>query len=126
MPHIARAALVGISYQCADVLQAMEADSGVKLSQLRVDGGAVANNLLMQFQSDILGIPVVRPKNAETTAMGAAYLAGLATGFYKSTDEISTQWAIDRTFEPKMGADQRNKLRSDWNKAVLRAKAWAS
>jgi glycerol kinase len=126
MAHIARAALEGIAYQCADVLQAMEADSGVKLSQLRVDGGAVANNLLMQFQSDILGIPVVRPKNAETTAMGAAYLAGLATGFYKSTDEISTQWAIDRTFEPKMGADQRNKLRSDWNKAVSRAKAWAS
>jgi glycerol kinase len=124
--HIARAALEGICYQVADVLQAMEADSGVKLSQLRVDGGAVANNLLMQFQSDILGIPVVRPKNAETTAMGAAYLAGLGTGFYKSTDEISTQWAIDRTFEPQMGADQRNKLRSDWSKAVLRAKAWAN
>jgi glycerol kinase len=124
--HIARAALEGICYQCADVLQAMEADSGVKLSQLRVDGGAVANNLLMQFQSDILGIPVVRPKNAETTAMGAAYLGGLGTGFYKSTDEIATQWAIDRTFEPKMSADQRNKLRSEWNKAVSRAKAWAN
>jgi glycerol kinase len=124
--HIARAALEGIAYQVADVLQAMEADSGVKLKQLRVDGGAVGNNLLMQFQSDILGIPVVRPKNAETTAMGAAYLGGLGTGFYKSTDEIATQWAIDRTFEPKMSADQRNKLRSEWNKAVLRAKAWAN
>jgi glycerol kinase len=124
--HIARAALEGIAYQVADVLQAMQADSGVKLSQLRVDGGAVANNLLMQFQADILGIPVVRPKNAETTAMGAAYLAGLATGFYKSTDEIETQWAIDRTFEPKMAADQSQKLRGEWNKAVGRAKAWAS
>jgi glycerol kinase len=124
--HIARAALEGIAYQVADVLQAMQADSGVKLSQLRVDGGAVANNLLMQFQADILGIPVVRPKNAETTAMGAAYLAGLATGFYKSTDEIETQWAIDRTFEPKMTADQSQKLRGEWNKAVGRAKAWAS
>jgi glycerol kinase len=124
--HIARAALEGIAYQVADVLQAMQADSGVKLSQLRVDGGAVANNLLMQFQADILGIPVVRPKNAETTAMGAAYLAGLATGFYKSTDEIETQWAIDRTFEPNMTADQRQKLRGEWNKAVGRAKAWAS
>ena len=124
--HIARAALEGIAYQVADVLQAMQADSGVKLSQLRVDGGAVANNLLMQFQADILGIPVVRPKNAETTAMGAAYLAGLATGFYKSTDEIETQWAIERTFEPKMAADQSQKLRAEWNKAVGRAKAWAS
>ena len=124
--HIARAALEGIAYQVADVLQAMQADSGVKLSQLRVDGGAVANNLLMQFQADILGIPVVRPKNAETTAMGAAYLAGLATGFYKSTDEIETQWAIDRTFEPNMTADQSQKLRGEWNKAVGRAKAWAS
>jgi len=81
---------------------------------------------LMQFQSDILGIPVVRPKNAKTTAKGAAYPADLATGFYKSTDEISTQWAIDRTFESQIGAGQRDKLRSDWNKAVLRAKAWAS
>jgi len=124
--HIARAALEGIAYQVADVLKAMHADSGVNLSQLRVDGGAVANNLLMQFQADILGIPVVRPKNAETTAMGAAYLAGLATGFYKSTDEIETQWAIDRTFEPNMTADQSEKLRGEWNKAVGRAKAWAS
>jgi glycerol kinase len=80
----------------------------------------------MQFQSDILGIPVVRPKNAETTAMGAAYLAGLATGFYKSTDEIASQWAIDRTFEPQMKADQRDKLRAEWSKAVGRAKAWVS
>jgi glycerol kinase len=124
--HIARAALEGIAYQVADVLQAMHADSGVNLTQLRVDGGAVANNLLMQFQADILGIPVVRPKNAETTAMGAAYLAGLATGFYKSTDEIETQWAIDRTFEPTMTADQSEKLRGEWSKAVGRAKAWAS
>jgi glycerol kinase len=122
--HIGRAALEGIAYQVADVLLAMEADSGIKLSQLRVDGGACANNLLMQFQADILGIPVVRPKNAATTAMGSAYLAALAVGFYKSMDEIAAQWAIDRTFEPKMSADQRDKLRAEWNKALGRAKSW--
>jgi esterase/lipase superfamily enzyme len=123
--HIARAALEGIAYQVADVLFAMETDSGVKLAELRVDGGAAGNNLLMQFQADSLGIPVVRTANPEATAFGSAYLAGLAVGFYKSTDDIVAQWASDRTFEPKMTADQRQKLQADWNKALGRAKAWA-
>jgi glycerol kinase len=124
--HIARAALEGIAYQVADVLLAMEADSGVKLAELRVDGGAAGNNLLMQFQADVLGIPVVRTANPEATAFGSAYLAGLAVGFYQSTDEIVAQWASDRTFEPKMSADQRGKLQAEWQKALGRAKGWAS
>ncbi|HEX3443314.1 MAG TPA: glycerol kinase GlpK [Chthoniobacterales bacterium] len=124
MAHIARAALEGIAYQVADVLFAMEGDSGVKLAELRVDGGAAGNNLLMQFQADILGIPVVRTANPEATAFGSAYLAGLAVGFYKSTDEIVAQWAADRTFEPKMSADQRQKLQAEWKKALGRAKGW--
>jgi glycerol kinase len=124
--HIARAALEGIAYQVTDVLTAMEADSGIKVAEVRVDGGACANNLLMQFQADLLGVPVVRAANPETTAMGAAYLAGLAVGFYKSTDEIASQWASDRTFEPKIGKDEREKLRAGWNKALERAKAWAT
>jgi len=122
--HIARAALDSIAFQVTDVLTAMEADSGIKVAELRVDGGACANNLLMQTQADLLGVPVVRAANPETTAMGAAYLAGLAVGYYKSTDEISSQWASDRTFEPKIGSDQRQKLREGWNKALERAKAW--
>jgi glycerol kinase len=122
--HIARAALDSIAFQVTDVLTAMEADSGIKVAELRVDGGACANNLLMQDQADLLGVPVVRAANPETTAMGAAYLAGLAVGFYKSTDEISSQWASDRTFEPKIGSEERQKLRASWNKALERAKAW--
>src|ERR1700736_547072 len=122
--HIARAALEGIAFQVADILTAMESDSSIKLAELRVDGGACGNNLLMQFQANLLGVPVVRAANPETTAMGAAYLAGLAVGFYKSTDEISSQWASDRTFEPKIGSDERQKLRTGWNKALGRAKAW--
>src|SRR5690349_3085891 len=114
--HIARAALESIAFQVTDVLTAMEADSGIKVAELRVDGGACANNLLMQTQADLLGVPVVRASNPETTAMGAAYLAGLAVGFYKSTDEISSQWGSDRTFEPKIGSDERQKLRVQWNK----------
>src|SRR5271165_2787759 len=108
--HIARAALESIAFQVTDVLTAMEADSGIKVAELRVDGGACANNLLMQTQADLLGVPVVRASNPETTAMGAAYLAGLAVGFYKSTDEISSQWGSDRTFEPKIGSDERQRL----------------
>jgi glycerol kinase len=123
--HIARAALEGIAYQVADILTAMESDSSIKLAELRVDGGACANNLLMQFQADLLGVPVVRASNPETTAMGAAYLAGLAVGYYNSIDEIASQWASDRTFEPKIGSDERQKLRAGWNKALERAKAWA-
>jgi glycerol kinase len=124
--HIARAALEGIAYQVADVLLAMEADSGVKLAELRVDGGAAGNNHLMQFQADILGIPVVRTANPEATAFGSVYLSGLAVGFYKSTDEIVAQWASDRTFEPKMSADERQKLQAEWKKALGRAKGWLS
>ena len=122
--HIARAALEGIAYQVADILLAMTADSGVKLAELRVDGGASKNNLLMQFQADILGIPVVRPSDTETTALGSAYLAALAVGYYKSLEEVAAHWAMDRTFEPKMSADQRQKLQSEWNKALGRAKGW--
>jgi len=122
--HIARAALEGIAFQVADVLSAMEADSKIKLKELRVDGGACANNLLMQFQADLLGVPVVRPAIQETTALGAAYLAGLAVGFWRNQAEIAKQWKVDRTFEPAMKPDQREKLRVSWNKALDRAKTW--
>jgi len=123
--HIARATLESMCYQTRDVLEAMTADSGVHLTTLRVDGGAVVNNLLMQFQADILGVPVQRPNVAETTALGAAYLAGLATGFWSSQQEVAEHWAIDRTFEPQMSADQRDKLYADWKRAVERSQKWA-
>ena len=122
--HIARAALEGIAFQVADVLSAMEADSKIKLKELRVDGGACANNLLMQFQADLLGVPVVRPAILETTALGAAYLAGLAVGYWRNEAEIASQWKVDHTFEPAMKSDQRDKLRGTWNKALERAKSW--
>lgn len=122
--HIARAALEGIAYQVKDVLSAMEADSGIKIQELRVDGGATVNNTLMQFQSDILQIPIVRPKILETTALGAAYLAGLAVGFWKDTEETKTQWQEDKRFEPKMKADQVEELLFKWNKAVEKSKGW--
>lgn len=122
--HLARAALEGIAYQVADLLFAMEADSGIQLRELRVDGGASANNLLLQFQADLLGIPVIRAKNPETTALGSAYLAGLAVGLYKSPDELAAQWASDRTFEPKMAEGERSRLRHQWSKALERAKQW--
>ena len=124
--HIARAALEGIAFQVTDVLTAMEADSAIKVAELRVDGGACANNLLMQFQADLMGVPVVRASNPETTAMGAAYLAALAVGYYKSTDEISSQWGSDRKFEPKIGQGEREKLRAGWNKALACSKAWTT
>jgi len=123
--HIARAALESMCYQTRDVLESMIADSNVDLKALRVDGGAVVNNLLMQFQADILGVPVQRPKIAETTALGAAYLAGLAVGFWQSTEEVARQWAIDRTFEPQMSKDQRDSLHADWKRAVERSLNWA-
>ncbi len=123
--HIARAALDSIAYQTMDVLKAMEADSGIAIKELRVDGGATANNLLMQFQSDILNTRVVRPRIIETTALGAAYLAGLATGFWKSTDEIQGQWQIDRVFEPSMTEERRDEFTAGWRRAVKAAKAWA-
>ncbi|WP_376796434.1 glycerol kinase GlpK [Thermogemmatispora sp.] len=122
--HIARATLESMCYQTRDVLEAMTADSGVHVKALRVDGGAVVNNLLMQFQADILGVPVQRPKVAETTALGAAYLAGLATGFWSSQQEVAEQWAVDRTFEPQMSADQREALYAGWKRAVERSLQW--
>jgi glycerol kinase len=122
--HIARAALEGIAFQVADVLAAMEADSGIKLKELRVDGGACVNNVLMQFQADLLDVPVVRPAVQETTALGAAYLAGLAVGYWRNKAEISSQWKVDRTFEPSMKASAREKFRTSWTKALERAKSW--
>ena len=123
--QIVRATLESIAYQTRDVVAAMVADSGLALEALRVDGGAVANNFLMQFQADILGVPVQRPRITETTALGAAYLAGLATGIWESQDEIATQWQLEQTFEPQMSADQRDALYAKWQAAVERARAWA-
>jgi glycerol kinase len=122
--HIARAALESIAYQSADLLDAMQADAGVKVAELRVDGGAARNDLLMQFQSDLIGAPVVRPQITETTALGAAYLAGLAVGFWKSGDEIARQWRAERRFEPKMPASRARELRASWTRALERAKSW--
>jgi glycerol kinase len=122
--HVARAALESIAYQVADVLDAMEADSGIEAPELRVDGGAAANDLLLQFQSDILGIPVVRPQTLETTALGAAYLAGLAVGYWEDQEEIQNQWQIDRKFTPSMAPERVEELRTGWNKALERSKAW--
>ncbi len=122
--HLARAALESIAFQVADVLDAMRADAGLKISSLRVDGGAAVNDLLMQFQADMLGVPVVRPKIFETTALGAAFLAGLATGFWKNRDQLSTQWQVDRTFEPSMPKSKVDALRNGWNNALGRSRDW--
>lgn len=122
--HLARAALESIAFQSADVLHAMEADAGTRLAQLRVDGGATANDLLMQFQADLLGVPVVRPRVAETTALGAAYLAGLAAGVWKDTGEIEAQWQAQRVFEPAMSRDEAAARHAGWRRAVERAKGW--
>jgi glycerol kinase len=122
--HIARAALESIALQVMDVLRAMEADAGIRLKELRVDGGASANNLLMQLQADLLGVPVVRPKVSETTALGAAYLAGLAVGFWKSQTDIAKQWQVDKRFSPAMKGAARKQIASDWARALDRAKAW--
>jgi glycerol kinase len=122
--HIARAALEGIAHQVRDVLAAMEKDAGIRLKELRVDGGACANNLLMQFQADLLGVPVARPRISETTALGAAYLAGLATGFWKDQKEIAAQWQVDRKFPPAMKPARRKQLCADWKKALDRSRAW--
>lgn len=121
--QIARAALESIAYQTRDVMGAMLADSGLKLETLRVDGGATANNFLMQFQADILGVPVERPVVTETTALGAAYLAGLAVGYWRSLDEIAGQWQRERLFEPTMNDDYRESLYDGWRKAVVRARS---
>ena len=122
--HFIRATLESLAYQTKDVLTAMEADAGITLKTLRVDGGAVKNNFLMQFQSDILGVPVERPIVNETTALGAAYLAGLAVGYWESREEIAKQWNIERAFEPKMSADVQQRLYDRWKKAVRAAQAF--
>jgi glycerol kinase len=122
--HIARAALESIAFQVADVLEAVQGDSGVPLAALRVDGGAAVNNLLMQFQADLLGVPVVRPQVTETTALGAAYLAGLATGFWGGPDEVRAKRQNDVRFEPQMDATESKRRRALWNRAVERSKQW--
>jgi glycerol kinase len=123
--HIARAALESIAYQTCDILQAMQADSGIEIRELRVDGGATANNLLMQFQSDVLQVPVVRPEIYETTALGAAYLAGLASGYWKDAEDIRKQWKMERRFSPAMEAQQAASWLQGWQRAVRAAIAWA-
>ncbi len=122
--HVARAALEGIAYQVADLVSAMNKDAGTPLAELRVDGGAAANDLLMQFQADILRVPVVRPTVLETTALGAAYMAGLAVGYWQSVDEIAQNWQVDRRFEPQMPEADAQRLRDRWDQAVGRSKAW--
>ncbi len=124
--HIARAALEAIAYQSAEVLQAMQKDSGEALSELRVDGGAAANDLLMQTQADLLGVPVVRPKVLETTALGAAYLAGLTVDLWSSRDEIASHWASERRFEPRIGRDEASSRLQRWKEAVKRSLRWTS
>ncbi len=122
--HIARAALEAIAFQSAEVLQAMQQDSGQPLLELRVDGGATRNDFLMQFQADLLGVPVVRPVVTETTALGAAYLAGLAVGLWKSTDELAGKWRIDRRFEPRMSREAADTRMQEWSRAVQRSRGW--
>ena len=121
----ARMVLESIAYQVADLIHAMEADTGDKLKTLRVDGGASANRFLMQFQSDILGCEVKRPVCIETTSLGAAYLAGLAVGYWKDTAEIQKNWSVDRIFAPQLEQAQRQKRLEGWKKAVARAAAWS-
>lgn len=123
--HLVRATLESIAYQVKDVLNAMQEDSGLKLNGLKVDGGASANNFLMQFQSDILDANINRPKVVETTALGAAYLAGLAVGFYDSKEDIKKSWIIDKEFTPNMSDTKRNLLYKGWKKAVQRSLDWA-
>jgi len=123
--HLIRATLESLAYQTYDVLKAMEEDSGIKLEALKVDGGACANNFLMQFQSDILGVQVDRPEVIETTALGAAYLAGLAVGYWKDKNEISKNWAISRSFNPNIDIDKKNELLKGWHEAVNRSLGWA-
>ena len=122
--HIARAALEGIAFQVADILEVMKEDSGVAINELRVDGGASANNLLMQFQADLLRVPVVRPKVVETTALGAAYLAGLAVGFWKDREEVQKAWQVERIFEPKQSLDAVTHRRRRWAEALKRSREW--
>jgi glycerol kinase len=122
--HIARAALESIAFQVADLLEAARADAGIDLAELRVDGGAAANNYLLQFQADMLGVAVVRPKVTETTALGAAYLAGLAVGFWDSTDAVARHWRVDRRFEPSVPSSAAAARRAEWHEALNRSKSW--
>ena len=121
--HIARAALEAIAFQSADLLSAVQRDSPKPLTELRVDGGASANNLLMQFQADLLGVPVVRPKVLETTALGAASLAGIGSGFFESADEVAQHWRVDRIFEPSMSRDEAASRMQGWHAAVKRVRS---
>jgi glycerol kinase len=123
--HIARAALDSIAFQTLEVLQAMEKDSGIEIKELRVDGGATVNNNLMQFQSDLLQASVIRPKITETTALGAAYLAGIAVNYWQGIDSIKKQWQIDKTFVPVMPPERTETLIKGWHRAVRAAEAWA-
>jgi len=123
--HVARAALESIAFQSADLLRAMNADAGGVLRELRVDGGATVNDALMQFQADLLRVPVVRPRTTETTALGAAYLAGLAVGFWRDRAEIAGLWRAQRTFRPRAPAAPMKRLHAGWGRAVVRAKGWA-
>ena len=122
--HIARAALEAIAFQSAEVLLAMQRDAHPPLIELRVDGGATANDLLMQFQADLLGVPVVRPQVTETTALGAAYLAGLGAGFWSSPTEVAANWRAERRFEPQMSRDEANARLARWAQAVDRSRGW--
>ena len=122
--HIARAALEATAFQSREVLDAMNADSGVDLTELKVDGGMVANELLMQFQADLLRVPVVRPKVIETTALGAAYAAGLAVGFWSSQDELGANWEEDKRWEPTMDEEEAERALRLWKKAVERSRDW--
>jgi glycerol kinase len=124
--HIARAALESIAFQSAELLEAMQKDSAQGLMELRVDGGAAANDLLMQFQADLLGVPVVRPKVLETTALGAAYLAGLTVDLWKSRDELATHWKADKRFEPGMDRRDAAQRMARWREAVGRSRNWAT
>jgi glycerol kinase len=122
--HIARATLEATAFQTREVMDAMEADSGVTLNELKVDGGMVANDLLMQFQADILGVPVVRPQVAETTALGAAYAAGMAVGFWEGEQDVRDNWAEDKRWEPNMDAEKRDEYYKYWKRAVTRTFDW--
>jgi glycerol kinase len=122
--HIARAALEAIAFQSAEVLLAMQRDAQQPLVELRVDGGATRNDLLMQFQADLLGVPVVRPRVTETTALGAAYLAGLAVGYWRSMDEVASNWQVDRRFEPAVPRAAAEARLGHWSRAVERSRSW--
>jgi len=123
--HIARAALESIAFQTMDVVNAMQADANIKVKELRVDGGATANNFLMQFQSDLLNTKVIRPKITETTALGAAYFAGLAVGFWENMEAIQSQWQVDRIFESSIDNNDRERVAGNWKRAIGATKFWA-